>query len=801
MKHVITQKTFALILCLVLSLSLRAQVSKSVRVETAGTISTLITAEEKYQITNLTVTGDLNGTDIRFIREMAGSDVNDKQTSGTLSELDLSGANIVSGGDFYYDGSCCLDEYYSSKDTIGSYMFSSCAQLTSLKIPNSVTWIGDGAFNTCDRLSSIYIGSNLRLMNDNPFNNRNPALSSIQVSEDNENYCSEDGVLYSKDKTTLIACPSGKSGVFIIPNSVITISSKAFFLCTKLTSISIGTGVTSINYGAFQNCWKLSSVIIPDNVITIGVYSFKDCCSMTSVSFGSGVTTIREGAFMGCSELTSIIIPNNVKNIDDKAFHSCSGVTSVTIGSGISSIGSEAFACCSSLASVVIEYGAASIGKFAFVSCKSLTSVDIASGSIGTSAFAGCVSLSSLHIGSGVTSIGDYAFSNSDKLTTLIIPDNVTSIGKGAFVSCDSLLSVKLGSGITFISDTAFCECRNMSSITIPDCIDSIGADAFYGCSGLTEIHSESLTPPLLFMYQFSYPPFHGVDKSKCKLYVPLASNDAYSTTLYWNDFSNIIKTHTTHNLKYEVINDSASIVGYVSKPVGTLSIDNYIECNSKFYPITSIKDSVFINCDSIEYLKTQWTLRSIGAGAFKNCSNLMEIVLGEYPLPTAERQQTDTSKIKSIGNDFLTSSVMSIGTHAFQNCIWMEIIVVFEDVPPVLGDEVFSGVNAKRGELHIIKGTKAAYAAADQWQDFTDIYEFSVSSVLKNGTSHTTIFTEKNGFVVKGATYGTTITVYSALGIPIKEVNVDSDEQWIQLPTGRIYFVKVGDQMSKVVL
>jgi len=101
MKSQTTLRSFLVVTCLLLGLSLHAQ-TRTIHVATPGTLSTYIPSNEKYSITSLTLTGDLNGIDIRFIREMAGRDPYGYITDGKLSVLDLSNANIVAGGDFYF---------------------------------------------------------------------------------------------------------------------------------------------------------------------------------------------------------------------------------------------------------------------------------------------------------------------------------------------------------------------------------------------------------------------------------------------------------------------------------------------------------------------------------------------------------------------------------------------------------------------------------------------------------------------------------------------------------------------------
>lgn len=120
----------------------------------AGTLPSKIGSSKKDLVTNLKIIGEINGTDLRFIREMAGSDVKGNSTSGNLSILDLSEAKFVAGGDYYYIE---FFHYCTSNDIIGEYAFENCSSLTSVNIPSSVTSIGGSAFRGCSGLRSIYV--------------------------------------------------------------------------------------------------------------------------------------------------------------------------------------------------------------------------------------------------------------------------------------------------------------------------------------------------------------------------------------------------------------------------------------------------------------------------------------------------------------------------------------------------------------------------------------------------------------------------------------------------------------------
>ena len=215
-----------------------------------------------------------------------------------------------------------------SVTSIGEYTFSGCTSLTSVTIPDSVTSIGDGAFCRCSSLTSVTIPDSVTSIGEQAFSYCKSltsvtipdsvtsigvgafasctSLTGIWVTEGNSHYSSDaSGVLFNKDKTTLVQCP-GTLAACMIPDSVTSIVGYAFDGCASLTSVAIPDGVTSIGHGAFYNCTSLTSVTIPDGVTSIGVYTFSGCTSLTSVTIPDGVTSIGDWAFYRCESFTDI---------------------------------------------------------------------------------------------------------------------------------------------------------------------------------------------------------------------------------------------------------------------------------------------------------------------------------------------------------------------------------------------------------------------------------------------------------------------------------------------------------------
>jgi len=200
--------------------------------------------------------------------------------------------------------------------TIGTQAFDRCDAMTSISIPNTVLSIGSNSFLGCTKLTSLKIPASVTsiqaLFKQNCFD-----LTSIEVDAANKTFYSENGVLFSKDMTKLVAFPPGKSGFYTIPSSVETIRNAAFSPCYGLTSITIPPSVKTIETSAFRSCRGLTTIILPASVTTIGEMAFEFCRNLSEiVNTRSTPITINNNVFNGV-DFDACILKVPAASVDD----------------------------------------------------------------------------------------------------------------------------------------------------------------------------------------------------------------------------------------------------------------------------------------------------------------------------------------------------------------------------------------------------------------------------------------------------------------------------------------------------
>ena len=255
--------------------------------------------------------------------------------------------------------------------------FNHCTTLSKVTIPHTITEIWHYAgYEACK----------------NPFDGC-VNLERIDVDEENPSMCSEDGVLFSKDKTQLYAYPGGdKRETYVVPANVVWIGGDAFSGNPYLKNVEFANKHTKCFFGTFANCANLERVVLPEEMTHIGAAMFSYCKSLQSIVIPSGVKTMAEQIFIGCSSLASIALPEGLTSVGSLAFKDCSSLKTVTLPSSLREVSHGMFGGCSSLSDITLTEGPKTIYMSAFANCTSLKTLDLPQSvnRIDQAAFTGC---------------------------------------------------------------------------------------------------------------------------------------------------------------------------------------------------------------------------------------------------------------------------------------------------------------------------------------------------------------------------------------------------------------------------
>ena len=460
----------------------------------------------------------------------------------------------------------------NSVTSIGGCAFDECWSLTSVTIPDSVTSIGDSAFASCTSLTSVTIPDSVTSIGGGAFA-WCTSLTGIWVTEGNSHYSSDaSGVLFSKDKTTLVQYP-GAFAAYAIPDSVTSIGAGAFGGCTSLTSVTIPDSVTSIGQHAFNGCRSLTSVTIPDGVTSIGDGAFASCTSLTDVYYAGSEAQWKAISISSTGNnglLTANIHYNYVSHTHSyKAVvtaPTCTekGYTTHTCACGDSYVDTytDALGHAWDNGKVTKEPTETETGVKTFTCTRcgeTKTEVIPATGVVasGTCGAEGDGSNLTWTLDSeGVLTISgsggmhDYDgpssppwYRSRSMVKSAVIADGVTSIGEWAFFGCGSLTSVTIPNSVTSIGRYAFYYCTSLTSVTIPDSVTSIGGSAFYNCTSLTDVY-----------YAGSEAQWKAISISSTENDDLLTANIHYNYVSHTHSYKDVVtaptcteKGHTTH--------------------------------------------------------------------------------------------------------------------------------------------------------------------------------------------------------------------------------------------------------------
>lgn len=653
------KKHFYACICMLL-IGIGSLQAKEVTLTEAGTLSGMISNEELNSLTELTVNGPVNGSDIKIIRAMGG----------TLKTLNMKNARIVEGGDSYY-----LTDKFTQNDVIGDYMFYAMTAMEKIVMPKDVWTIG--SWN-----------------NNNPWNADKTKLSGHPASY-NSSYNNNDNF----GCASFYQCVNLREIEF--PTTLVYICSKAFGNCVKLTSVTIPEGVELLGNSIFRNCSELVSASLPStlgnlnkmnsenyDIINYAGYkningamdsnsnisqpsyessygclaTFYNCPKLKDVTLAEGIKLLMNRMFLNCTALTSITLPSTLTRVNS-AFIGCSGLTEITFPETVVEIGSLAdctslttlsipsnvnvddFFCtnCTALTSVNFKGNVGTrISSTSFSGCAALTSVNIPTGvvTIGNNSFDGCASLAQLTMPEPLATIGEYAFRNSG-LTGITFQRNLTIIGKYAFDGCKDLVSINFPANVTEIKEYTFNDCAKLKDIELPNGLIYIKDYAFNGCASLGKVTIpggvQNISPGA---FKNS-----GLTEVILKEGVMSLSNNSFDGCLLLKKVTFPTTMKTIGGFSNTGIKEIAFAEGATPE---------------------AISDYAFLNCDSLSTITLPNSIKSLGTGAFYDCDTLKTVKLPTGITKIAKQAFYHCGFLQSIT---IPQSVTEIGAEAFAAC------------------------------------------------------------------------------------------------------------------------------------
>ncbi len=412
---------------------------------------------------DLKLTGAINGTDVKLLREWATA----------ARTLDLSECRIVAGGEAYFD------EYTTEDDVIGSYMFADkeferlvlpknlkkigdyaiplCGD--EMELPPTLEWLGDHAF-TDNIFKKLHLPASLTHIGNGALTG-NLFMSEMTIDENNPEFVIEDGYLYTRNHTRLLAFVAPIDSIapsFTIRPEVVTIDDRAFngHYCDRIT---LNEGLEYIGAAAFRYAMvKFSTsqhtLIIPNSVKYIGELAFSDC------------------------RVDSIIISDSIEEIQPRTFEQCF-LYYVHLPAKLKSVGYSGLSN-NLLFDLVLPEGLETIGEYAFSQARTRKLVIPSSvRNIAPKAFWN-VSCDTLEIKAPLDSIPNACFYGCQMLKKLILPPTIKRIGSGAFYACYRLEDCKLPDGLEEIGGEALSGADDMKVWHIPASVRKIEFGAFF---------------------------------------------------------------------------------------------------------------------------------------------------------------------------------------------------------------------------------------------------------------------------------------------------------------------------------
>lgn len=538
MKNFFLKFILAISVFLVTSFSCKA-IDLNLYVAEAGDLINMVDFDSLDYIDSLTISGDLNGTDILVIRKMIN-----------LSFLDMRDANIVNGNQPYYD------HYITTENTIGSNFIYSTNDI-EIFFPNSVLEIEEGCLNGCTGKIFLTLGENTIKIGSGAFSGLN--IVNIKLSEN----------LLEIGDASFSRCPILET--IQLPNNLNSIGKYAFSECISLNNIEIPSKVLILD-SCFEGCSSLTKVKLNEG-LEIMNNTFKDCIALESIELPK---TLQElwGTFHNCYSLNSIILPENITYIDRLTFAYCTNLSTITIPSKINILSYKLFEGCRNLREVNILGEISEIEGGCFMYCESLTTFPLQNTvkSIRSGAFHG-TSLEEVIIPTSVEELWD-AFTDIKELDTFTITksNNPLKIINDIF-EYSNINNLYIGRNL--IGDYYRFDNSNIKNLTLFENIDEF---YFRLKNKIETIHSYNPVPPLIFNNTFT-------DETYIEsiLYVPKGFKNYYIIDPMWGKFQNIEEEEY-------IPDNSASIINSITNCIDNEKFNVYTKEGQKI-PVKKKED------------------------------------------------------------------------------------------------------------------------------------------------------------------------------------------------------------------
>ena len=572
-------------------------------------------------------------------------------------------------------------EYPSTLKAIRYGAFSLCYNLESFVIPDGVEIIEDYVFYDCTNLKTVHFPKSVIEIDSEAFE-YNSSLESITVDSENPNYSTDEhGVLYNKNKTTLVLYPQAKTLTsYTVPEGVTTIGSHSFSQ-SKISEINLPDSLKTIEWNAFEYCYNLKEIILPDGVETISSRAFVLCSGIESVKFSSNLKNIGYNAFWYCSSLKSVEIPHGTQVISDSAFRDCSALETVILPDTLIEIDINAFSGTAYINNPENREGNALYnGKYLLDVSKDATGVfEIKDGTelIAGNAFDACSNLTEIVIPESVKTIGNNAFSDCEGLKNMVIPENVTEIGRYLFAYCENLESVEINGKISTLDSNVFYSCEKLTSVKLPDTVKVIEASAFYRCESLVSIElPEGLETIGKSAFESTELTYVTLPESL----VSIGERAFYSTNINTVSLSENVESIGTDAFAYtsdltsiEVDAENTAFMtdgkALFSKD-GTRLICYFAGIDNSIYIIpdgvTTIDSDAFCKCQNLEAVTIPASVTDNYGFMFRYCSNLKSAAIDAQIRNVSSYAFDGCTSLEKV---YIPSSVEQIIYQAFNGC------------------------------------------------------------------------------------------------------------------------------------